>query len=228
MPAVISDPKLVKRAKLAAAKAAVKHVRDDMIVGVGTGSTVNLFIAALAASPICIKGAVPSSLATRKKLEENDIPVIAPQKVSSLPLYIDGADQINRDFEMIKGGGGALTGEKILAQMSSRMICIADENKFVREFDYPLPMEIISIAYSMVCEEITKLGGKPLLRKDFLTDYGNVVIDVHDFRIWRPKRLEVVLNEISGIVCNGLFAIRPADVLLLGLAGGKVSTMYSN
>ncbi|MCA8837155.1 MAG: ribose-5-phosphate isomerase RpiA [Proteobacteria bacterium] len=228
MPTVISDPKLIKRAKLAAAKAAVKHVRDDMILGVGTGSTVNLFIAALAASPICVQGAVPSSQATRKKLEENDIPVIAPQKVSSLPLYVDGADQINRDFEMIKGGGGALTGEKILAQMSSRMICIADENKFVREFDFPLPLEILSIAYSMVCEEITKLGGRPVLRKDFVSDYGNIVIDVHDFRIWRAKRLEVVLNEIPGIVSNGLFSIRPADMLLLGLSSGKVSTLYSH
>ena len=225
MPPATTDERVIKGAKLAAAKAALKLVRKNMLLGVGTGSTVNLFIELLASSDIELRGAVPSSQATRQALEKHNLPIVLPQQVESIPLYIDGADQINHDLEMIKGGGGALTGEKILAHMSQRVVCIADENKYVREFNHYLPIEIVSFGYSLVCAEMKKLGGDPRIRKNYLSDYGNPIIDVYDLKIWRAKRVESIINEFPGVISNGLFALRPADQLLLGLVTGKVTTI---
>ena len=202
--------------KLAVARKALEFVPDEAIVGVGTGSTVNLFIEELASIKGRIKGAVSSSNASTERLKAHHIPVYDLNTVDAVPVYIDGADEINHYLHMIKGGGGALTREKIVA-----FICIADESKYVEVLGgFPLPIEVVPMARSYVAREIVRLGGHPELRKDFTTDNGNIILDVHDMKIAKPVELEETLNQIAGVVTNGLFAKRRADVLVLGRQGG--------
>jgi ribose 5-phosphate isomerase A len=208
--------------KQKAALAALQYIPDDgIIVGVGTGSTVNYFIDALArvASDLNIKGAVASSLPTEQRLKQHGIPLVDLNSVDSatLPVYVDGADEINDELQMIKGGGGALTREKIIAAVAKKFICIADASKKVAVLGkFPLPVEVIPMARSYVAREILKLGGNPVYRTGFVTDNGNVILDVWNLEIIEPLKLERQLNNITGVVTNGLFAARPADILVLG------------
>lgn len=207
--------------KQAVAKAAMKYIRDDMIVGLGTGSTVNYFIDELAAMKHRIEGAVASSEATEKRLKEQRIPVLDLNSVDELPVYVDGADESTRHLQLIKGGGGALTREKIVAAVSRKFVCIIDASKLVDVLGaFPLPVEVIPMARSHVARQIVKLGGQPVLRDNFTTDNGNIILDVHNLRIVDPGELEEKLNNITGTVCNGLFARRPADVLLVANDAG--------
>ena len=202
--------------KKRAAEAALAYVKDDMIVGVGTGSTVNFFIDALAGLRGRIEGAVASSLATEIRLKRHQIPVLPLNSVAELPLYVDGADEATRHRQLIKGGGGALTREKIVAAVSRRFICIVDESKLVDVLGhFPLPVEVIPMAQSHVGRQLAKLGGQPALRQGFTTDNGNIILDVHNLSILDPVPLEERINNIAGVVCNGLFARRGADVLLV-------------
>ncbi|HZN22606.1 MAG TPA: ribose-5-phosphate isomerase RpiA [Burkholderiales bacterium] len=207
--------------KQAVARAAIAHVPVGGIIGVGTGSTVNFFIAELARIKHKFDGAVSSSEATAQRLAAAGIDVIDLNHVVELTVYVDGADEINRSLAMIKGGGGALTREKIVAAVSRTFVCIADETKFVNVLGrFPLPIEVIPMARSFVGRELVKLGGEPEWRAGFVTDNGNVILDVHRLEITRPEELETTLDQIPGVVTNGLFARRPADVLLLGTARG--------
>lgn len=209
-------------------KAAVEYVVEDSIVGVGTGSTVNFFIDELAKIKHKIKGAVSSSEASTKRLESHGIEVFDLNQVSEIPVYVDGADESNHLLALIKGGGGALTREKIIAAVADQFICIADESKLVRRLgEFPLPVEVIPMARSYVAREIVKLGGDPVYRSGFVTDNGNVILDIHGLEINEPMKLESMLNSIVGVVTNGLFAERSADVLLLGKNGG-VETVKRN
>lgn len=206
-------------------EAALEYVVEDSIVGVGTGSTVNYFIDALATIKHKIKGAVSSSEASTERLKQHGIEVFELNEVDKIPVYIDGADESNHLLELIKGGGGALTREKIIAAVADQFICIADESKLVRRLgDFPLPVEVIPMARSYVARQIVKLGGDPVYRTGFVTDNGNVILDVHGLIINEPIKLERILNNIVGVVTNGLFAERAADVLLLG-KDGKVETI---
>jgi ribose 5-phosphate isomerase A len=206
--------------KKAAAAAALDHVVDG-IVGVGTGSTANFFIAELARIRHRITGAVASSRATADRLEALGIPVLDLNTLEGIPVYVDGADEIDPQLAMIKGGGGALTREKIVAAVAQRFVCIADESKLVEILGrFPLPVEVIPMACAYVAREIKKMGGNPVLREGFATDNGNVILDVRGLRISRPRELETALNGIAGVVTNGLFAHRGADVLLVGGARG--------
>ncbi|ACV27882.1 ribose-5-phosphate isomerase RpiA [Kangiella koreensis] len=206
-------------------EAALEYVVDDSIVGVGTGSTVNYFIDALATMKHKIKGAVSSSEASTERLKKHGIEVFELNEVGKLPVYVDGADESNHLLELIKGGGGALTREKIIAAAADQFICIADESKLVRRLgEFPLPVEVIPMARSYVARQIVKLGGDPVYRTGFVTDNGNVILDVHGLVINEPIKLERILNNIVGVVTNGLFAERAADVLLLGKEG-KVETI---
>jgi len=203
--------------KRAAAEAALKYVKYDEIVGVGTGSTVNYFVAALASIKNKIKGAVVSSVATEKLLRELGIAIYDLNSVDYLPVYIDGADEINEKLEMIKGGGAALTREKIVAAAAQKFICIADETKKVDVLGkFPLPIEVIPMARSYIARQIIKLGGNPVYRENCVTDNGNVILDVWNLQIYEPAKLEHILNNIPGVITNGIFALRPADILLLG------------
>jgi ribose 5-phosphate isomerase A len=203
------------------AEAALAFVEDDMMVGVGTGSTVNHFIAALAPWKNRIAGAVSSSEASTKRLRDIGIEVRELNGTDGCDLYVDGADEVTEHLAMIKGGGGALTREKIVAQASRKFVCIADASKLVPVLGkFPLPVEVIPMARSLVARQIVKLGGRPVLREGFVTDNGNVILDVHGLAITDPAGLESELNQIPGVVTNGLFARRPADVLLLGSPGG--------
>jgi len=203
--------------KQAAAQAALAFVEDDMMLGVGTGSTVNHFIDALAASRTRIAGGVASSEATAERLRRHNIAVIELNESGDLPLYVDGADEFNAHGQLIKGGGGALTREKIVAGASERFVCIADIDKRVRVLgEFPLPVEVIPMARSFVARQLVRLGGQPVLREAFTTDNGNVILDVHGLDIMQPIQLERRLNDIAGVVCCGLFAQRGADVLLVG------------
>jgi len=207
--------------KQAAAKAAIAQVPDDCIVGVGTGSTANYFIAELARVKGRLDGAVASSEATAQRLKAIGIPVFDLNGVNELAVYVDGADEITDRLAMIKGGGGALTREKIVAAVAQKFICIADESKRVAVLGrFPLPVEVIPMARSYVARELVKLGGTPVWRKDFVTDNGNVILDVHHLTITAPAELEARLDQIAGVVTNGLFARRGADVLLLGTTRG--------
>jgi len=207
--------------KQAVARAAIAHVPVGGIIGVGTGSTVNFFIAELARIKHKFDGAVSSSEATAQRLAAAGIDVIDLNHVVELTVYVDGADEIDRSLAMIKGGGGALTREKIVAAVSRTFVCIADETKFVNVLGrFPLPIEVIPMARSFVGRELVKLGGEPEWRAGFVTDNGNVILDVHRLEITRPEELETTLDQIPGVVTNGLFARRPADVLLLGTARG--------
>ncbi|MBI4203654.1 MAG: ribose-5-phosphate isomerase RpiA [Betaproteobacteria bacterium] len=202
--------------KKAAARAALDHVPPDGVIGVGTGSTVNFFIAELGRLKHRLEGAVPSSEATAQRLKQLGIPVLDLNSVGELPVYVDGADEITRHLAMIKGGGGALTREKIVAAVARKFVCIADESKLVDVLGkFPLPVEVIPMARSYVARELAKLGGTPVWRPGFVTDNGNVILDVHDLDILRPVELETILDQIAGVVTNGLFARRGADILLL-------------
>ena len=203
------------------AEAALAYVEDDTIVGVGTGSTVNFFIDCLASIKHRIDGAVSSSDATEALLKQHNIPVLSLNSANDIPVYIDGADEATKHLHLIKGGGGALTREKIVAAASKKFVCIIDESKMVDVLGtFPLPVEVIPMAQSYIAREITKLGGQPILREGFTTDNGNIILDVHNLSILKPVELEQKLNKLAGVVTNGLFAQRPADVLLIASDNG--------
>ncbi|WP_122036273.1 ribose-5-phosphate isomerase RpiA [Aliivibrio sp. EL58] len=207
--------------KKAAGWAALEYVQAGSIVGVGTGSTVNHFIDALATMKKEIKGAVSSSVASTEKLKELGIPVFECNDVFSLDVYVDGADEINAKNEMIKGGGAALTREKIVAAISEKFICIVDDTKQVDVLgQFPLPVEVIPMARSYVARELVKLGGDPAYREGVVTDNGNMILDVHNMQITNAKELEDKINSLAGVVTVGLFAHRGADVLLVGSPDG--------
>ena len=207
--------------KKAVARAAVAHVVDGEIVGVGTGSTANCFIDELALIKHRIRGTVASSEATRTRLEGHGITVFDLNDVDQIPLYVDGADEINEAMQMIKGGGGALTREKIVAAVSRKFVCIVDRSKLVPVLGrFPLPVEVIPMAVGHVRRELARLGGTPLLRTGFITDNGNLIVDLHGLQIVDAEAIETRINQIVGVVTNGLFACRPADVCLLGTATG--------
>lgn len=207
--------------KLAVAKAAIAYIPEDCIVGVGTGSTANFFIDELGKIKHKIRGAVASSEASAKRLKGLGIDVLSLNDAGELPVYVDGADEITRHLHMIKGGGGALTREKIVAAASKQFICLCDASKLVDVLGkFPLPVEVIPMARSYVARELVKLGGHPKLREGFTTDNGNLILDVHGLQILNPVELETALNQLAGVVTNGLFARRGADVLLLGTASG--------
>ncbi len=203
------------------AKAALDYIVEYSIIGIGTGSTANHFIDALAAIKHKIDGTVASSNATAERLKSHGIPVFELNSVDEISVYIDGADESNHHLHLIKGGGGALTREKIVAAVSKRFVCIADDSKLVDVLGkFPLPVEVIPMARSYVAREIVKLGGQPIWREDFVTDNGNVILDIHNLQIAEPVKLEAQLNSIVGVVTNGLFAASPASVLLLGSDNG--------
>ena len=206
-----------EQAKLLVAQAAIQYIEWDWVVGVGTGSTANLFIDELAKIKNRIDGAVASSEASAERLRGHGIKVFELDQVGDLPIYVDGADESTKHLHLIKGGGAALTREKIVAAASERFICIADDSKLVDTLGaFPLPIEVIPMAKSYIGRQIVKLGGKPVLRERVITDNGNMIIDVHALKIINPVELENQLNQIAGVVTNGLFAQRGADVLLLG------------
>jgi ribose 5-phosphate isomerase A len=207
--------------KRAAALAALTYVENDMIVGVGTGSTTNHFIDLLADLRNRIEGAVASSEASAARLKQHRIPVLDLNAVGTLPLYVDGADEANKHLQLIKGGGAALTREKIVAAASKTFVCIADESKYVDILGrFPLPVEVIPMARSHVARELTRLGGNPVLREKVTTDNGNLILDVHNLEILEPIKMEQAINQIAGVVTVGLFAQRPADVLIIGGSDG--------
>ena len=207
--------------KRAVAKAAIAYIEDDMILGVGTGSTVNYFIEELASQKQRIQACVASSVATAQRLKSIGIPVIELTSADSVPVYIDGADEVNPHHQCIKGGGGALTREKIIAACAEQFICIVDESKQVQRLGtFPLAVEVIPMARSYVAREIVKLGGDPVYRERFVTDNGNIIIDIHNLNIMEPVKLEQQLNNIVGIVASGLFAHRPANLVLVGSSSG--------
>ena len=207
--------------KQAVAREAIRYVEDDAIVGVGTGSTANFFIDELAKIRHRIKGAVASSVKTAEQLKGHGIFVEELNNVAELPVYVDGADEVTEHGAMIKGGGGALTREKIVAAVAQQFVCIADASKLVGVLcKFPLPIEVIPMARSHVGRELVKLGGQPALRQGFTTDNGNLILDVYGLSILKPLELEAELDHIVGVVSNGLFARRGADVLLLGDAAG--------
>lgn len=207
--------------KQAAAKAAIALIPEDCVVGVGSGSTAKFFIAELGRIKSRLDGAVASSEDTAKRLKALGVPVFDLNGVDELALYVDGADEITNQLAMIKGGGGALTREKIVAAVARKFVCIADQSKLVDILGkFPLPVEVIPMARSYVARELVKLGGTPVWREDFITDNGNVILDVHHLVITEPAELERRLNQIAGVVTNGLFASRGADVLLLGTSQG--------
>jgi ribose 5-phosphate isomerase A len=211
--------------KQAVAQAAVDYVAAQVpaggIVGVGTGSTANFFIDALAQIKERIGATVASSEATKKRLEGHGIKVLDLNEVASMPVYVDGADEITEKLEMVKGGGGALTREKIVAAVADKFVCVCDASKLVGTLGkFPLPVEVIPMARAYVAREIVKLGGQPKLREGFVTDNGNLILDVHGWQIADPAGLETSLNGIVGVVTNGLFARRGADLLLLATPEG--------
>ncbi|MBQ23387.1 ribose-5-phosphate isomerase RpiA [Alcanivorax sp.] len=202
------------------AEAALRFVPEGEIIGVGTGSTANFFIDGLASLKDRIKGAVASSDATAERLKQHGIEVISLNDVGNLSVYVDGADEVNSHREMIKGGGGALTREKIVAAAAREFICIVDASKQVKRLGaFPLPVEVIPMARSYVARKLVALGGQPEYREGFVTDNGNIILDVHNLDITNPIELETTLNNIVGVVTNGLFAKRPADVVLVGENG---------
>jgi ribose 5-phosphate isomerase A len=203
------------------AKTALKWVREDSILGVGTGSTVNCFIEALAESRIRVEAAVSSSEATTRLLQDIGIEVLDLNQAGTLDLYIDGADEFDRHLRLIKGGGGALTREKIVAGASRKFVCIVDESKQVGVLGkFPLPVEVIPMARSFVGRHLVALGGQPELREGFTTDNGNLILDVHNLDLVDPVSVEKELNNLPGVVSCGLFALRPADVVLMASADG--------
>ena len=213
--------------KRKAAEAALEYVITDEIVGVGTGSTVNHFIDVLAGIKHKIKGAVSSSEASTERMQGHGIKVYDLNEVNGIEVYIDGADESDHYLNLIKGGGGALTREKIIAGASRKFVCIADESKLVDVMgEFPLPVEVIPMARSFIARELVKLGGRPVWRENFITDNGNDILDVHDLKIMEAVKLENELNKLPGIVTVGIFANRPADVLILGTQEGA-RTVFS-
>ena len=203
------------------AEAAIEYVVPDTIIGVGTGSTANLFIDALARIKHRIEGTVASSEASAERLRGHGIPVLDLNSVDEVSVYIDGADEADPHLHLTKGGGGALTREKIVAAVAHKFVCIADSSKLVDVLGrFPLPVEVIPMARSFIAREMVKLGGNPVWREGFVTDNGNWILDVHGLEIVDPRGLEQKLNNIPGVVTNGIFALRPADVLLLGYEDG--------
>lgn len=210
-----------ERKKQLAAEAALAYVTEDTIIGIGTGSTVNHFIDALTARKLRIRGAVSSSEASTQRLKRHHIDVFDLNAVGDLDVYVDGADEADGKLRLIKGGGAALTREKIIAAASHRFICIADDSKLVGVLGrFPLPVEVIPMARSYVARQLLKLGGHPVWRDGVVTDNGNQIIDVHHLRIDDPVAIEDTINGIAGVVTVGLFARRPADVLILGSDSG--------
>ncbi len=216
------DQDSLKRSVAEAALAYIEpQLETQMVLGIGTGSTANLFIDGLAKLAHLFDGAVASSVASAERLRSHHIPVYDLNAVDQIEFYIDGADEANADLQLIKGGGAALTREKIVAAVAREFVCIADESKWVRTLGtFPLPVEVIPMARSHVARELVKLGGDPILREGVTTDNGNCILDVFNFPIAEPLATENAINGVVGVVCNGLFAHRPADVLLLGTADG--------
>ena len=208
--------------KKIAAQAALQFVKPDMIVGVGSGSTVNCFIKALGTLKDQIKGAVAASKNSEALLREQGIEVFSTNDVSSLDIYVDGADEINPQKMMIKGGGAALTREKIVAALAKNFICIVDSSKQVDVLGstFPLPIEVIPMARSQVARQLVTLGGAPEYREGVVTDNGNIILDVHNFAIMNPVEMEKKLNNIAGVVTNGVFALRPANTVIVGTPDG--------
>ncbi len=207
------------------AKAALEHIKGVEILGVGTGSTVNFFIEMLAENKAGIEAAVSSSDATTQRLKDIGIPVLDLNSVGDIEVYVDGADEVDPQKKLIKGGGGALTREKIIAAASNKFVCIADETKCVDVLgNFPLPIEVIPMARSYVAREMEKLGGQPIWREDYYTDNGNEILDVHNLKIAKPMEMERIMNDITGVVTVGLFAMRDADVVLVG-KGDSVDIM---
>lgn len=203
------------------AEAALAYVEEDSVVGVGTGSTTNFFIDGLVNIKHKIEGAVASSEATADRLKKHGIRIFELNAVDDIPVYVDGADEVDRYLNLIKGGGGALTREKILASVAQTFVCIADQSKKVAVLGkFPLPIEVIPMARSHVARNIVRLGGDPVYRNGFVTDNGNIILDVHGMSIAQPAALEEEINNIVGVVTNGLFARRGADILLLGTEKG--------
>jgi ribose 5-phosphate isomerase A len=214
--------------KKAAAIAALEFVKPNMILGIGTGSTVNIFIDELSKIKHKIEGVVASSIATAERLRQYGFNLIELNEIATVPLYIDGADELNDFLTLIKGGGGALTREKILAAVAEKFICIADHSKLVKALGhYPLPIEVIPMARGYVAREIVKLGGDPVYRQGFVTDNGNIILDIHNLIIQQPIALEEKLNNIVGVVTNGVFAKRGADLALIGFLDGNVRALCS-
>ena len=210
-----------QRLKIEVAKAACTHVRTGMVLGVGTGSTVNAFIDQLGASGIKLKGAVSSSEQTTSRLEAIGVPVVELNHTGDLDLYIDGADEVDPHRRLIKGGGGALTREKIIAAASRRFLCIVDESKRVRLLgEFPLPIEVIPMARAMVSRRLVGMGGSVSLREDFVTDNGNLILDVRQLNLVDPVSVETKINQIPGVVTCGLFAARGADEVLVATEAG--------
>ena len=207
--------------KKAAAEAALEYIKAGDIVGVGTGSTVNFFIDALATVKGKIDGTVSSSEASTERLKAHGIPVYNLNDISEMAVYVDGADEVTKHLHMVKGGGGALTREKIVAAVAGKFVCIVDDSKLVDVMGkFPLPIEVIPMARSYVARQIVKMGGQPVYREGFVTDNGNHILDVHNLQIIDPPKLETELNQIVGVVTNGLFAHRGADVVLIGSPEG--------
>ncbi|MDD5395101.1 MAG: ribose-5-phosphate isomerase RpiA [Thiothrix sp.] len=207
--------------KKAAAEAALAFVEPGMVVGIGTGSTANHFIDLLAGIKGKIDATVASSIASADRLRGHGIRVLDLNEAGQLSLYVDGADESTEFLHLIKGGGGALTREKIVAGASDKFVCIADDSKLVRTLGkFPLPIEVIPMARSLVARKMVAMGGTPVLREGFTTDNGNIILDVHNLTILNPVEMENLINQIPGVVTNGLFAIRPADVLILAGVGG--------
>ena len=208
--------------KIVAANAALEYVKPNTIIGVGTGSTVNHFIDLLAQNMSGkIKAAVSSSIASTERMEKYGIPVIELNEAGRLSIYVDGADESNHQLHLIKGGGGALTREKIIAAASDEFVCIADASKLVKVLgQFPLPVEVIPMAQNLVANALEALGCKVKLREGFVTDNGNIILDLHGLQIEDALALETHINQITGVVCVGLFAHRPADVLILGEENG--------
>jgi ribose 5-phosphate isomerase A len=208
-------------AKKRAAKAALDFIEQEMVIGVGTGSTVNYFIDALATIKHKIEGAVPSSIATANRLKAINVPILDLNSVNSVSLYIDGADEINTAKQMIKGGGGALAREKIIATVSKKFLCIVDMSKEVEVLgEFPVPVEVLPMARSYVARQLVQLGGDPVYRENFVTDNGNVVLDVYNLKLLDPKAMEEKLKLLVGVVEDGIFAKRKADIVLLGTDDG--------
>lgn len=207
--------------KRQAAEAALEYLPEGGILGVGTGSTVNHFIDLLADVKGHFEAAVSSSEASTERLKAIGMQVMDLNAAGELEMYVDGADESNHQLQLIKGGGGALTREKIIAAASKKFVCIADESKLVDVMGkFPLPVEVIPMARSYVARELVKLGGTPVWRENFVTDNGNIILDVQNLEIMEPAKLEAQINQITGVVTVGLFAHRPADVLILGSAEG--------
>ena len=217
----MTTPEQQQNLKRQVAEAALSHVRPDSVLGVGTGSTVNCFIEALAASGIRIEAAVSSSEASTRLLESHGFEVKDLNLAGTLDLYIDGADEFDAHRRLIKGGGGALTREKIITAASRKFVCIADESKKVGVLGkFPLPVEVIPMARSFVARQLVAMGGQPELRQDFITDNGNAILDVHNMDLVDPVSVEKQLNNLPGVVTCGLWAMRPAEVVLMATTSG--------